>query len=151
MCVSKTRLTQARVCDWFVFLHGRVSWWTSVIVCLCVWFLLLVQTGTKWHQTPRHRAATHNSYMCVIPTSLCSCASFSPTDGLMLFLLTTTLVCVHMFLALWLHLAKWPLKLQPVFHPTVQLGYIKPDFPMQLRTAKKPKSVSTNHKKYDVQ
>lgn len=127
MCVSKTRLTQARVCNWFVFLDGRVSSWTSVIVCLCVWFLLLVQTGTKWHQTPRHRAATHNSYMCVIPTSLCSCMlPRSPLQMVLCLSFLLPLSCVHMFLALWLHLAKWPLKLQPVFHPTVQLGYIKP-------------------------
>lgn len=48
MCVSKPRLSQARVCNWFVFLDGRVSTWTFVIVCLCVCVFSVV--GPNRHQ-----------------------------------------------------------------------------------------------------
>lgn len=113
------------MCNWFVFLDGRVSSWTSVIV------RVVSVVGPNRHQmAPNPEASSCYSqqlHVCHPHLSLLLyAASLSPTDGLMPLLLTTTLMCVHMFLALWLHLAKWPLKLQPVFHPTVQLGYIKP-------------------------
>lgn len=99
--------------------------------CDCVFVRVVSVVGPNRHQmAPNPEASSCYSqqlHVCHPHLSLLLySASLSPTDGLMPFLLTTTLVCVHMFLALWLHLAKWPLKLQPVFHPTVQLGYIKP-------------------------
>lgn len=91
--LSRPCFTRERECEFLCFS-------IAVLQCgfLCVWCLLLVlQTGTKWHQTLRHRAATHHNYMCVIPTTLSlsvsSFALFSPTDGLVF-----SLFCMHMFL-----------------------------------------------------
>lgn len=81
MCVSEAQLIQAlfyqreRVC---VFLY----WCVWISVCF---LLLTVQTGTKWHQTPRHRTATHNNDMCVIPTSLSLSLLFFPLQMVLYF------------------------------------------------------------------